>query len=301
VACSRDTAPYFHAVPYYFAVALQEKLDVPVGLVTPILGGTRIESWMSLPALHTVPAFGDAATTTLTPFTGSPACLFNGMIAPLTALRIRGALWYQGESNVGLPHYAELFQALIADWRTAFGQPELPFYFVQIAPYRGYGRTTKAAELREAQAAALQLPHTGMALTLDVSDVTNIHPKNKRDVGRRLAWQALAKAYGCKDVVADGPTMVAVAVIEGRLQVTFREVGGGLVTRDGKPPTCFEIAGADGTFGPAAAAIAGDAVVVSSPTVPQPMAVRFAWGAADVPNLMSKNGLPVAQFKATAP
>jgi len=296
-ACSRDTAPNFHAVPYYFGAALQEKLGVPVGLLTPIMGGTAIECWMSVEALRSVPSYANSTTTTINPFAASPACLFNGMIAPLTPMRIQGALWYQGESNVGNPHYAGLFQSLIADWRKAFDREDMPFYFVQIAPYRS-GRGTQPAELREAQAEALQMKHTGMAVSLDVSDVTNIHPKNKRDIGRRLAWQALAKTYGHSDIIADGPTPESLAAKDGKLHIVFRDVGGGLVSRDGKPLTCFEIAVENGKFVRADAVIDGDTVVVSSADVAKPAAVRFAWGEADVPNLMSRNGLPVAQFKA---
>ena len=298
--CTADTAPYFHAVAYYFGAALQERLDVPVGLMTPVVGGTPVECWMSQKSLNAVPGYANAVPGTLNPFAGSPASLFNSMVAPLTPMRIQGAIWYQGESNVGNPHYAALFQALIADWRQAFGRDDLPFYFVQIAPYR-YNRGTKPAELRAAQATALQMPYTGMALSLDVGEANNIHPKNKRDIGRRLALQALAKTYHQKDLAADGPTPESLSREEGRLRLAFRDLGGGLVSRDGKPLKCFEIAGEDGIFVPANAVIAGDAVVVSSPAIVKPRSVRFAWGEADIPNLMSKNGLPAAQFEMTLP
>lgn len=298
-SCTRDRRPSFHAVPYYFGAALQDKLNVPVGLLAAVVGGTPIECWMSLDALRTVASHANATTTTLNPFAGSPASLFNGMIAPLAAMRIQGAIWYQGESNVDNPlPYAALFQALIADWRKAFDRADLPVHFVQVAPYR-YGRGAKPAELREAQAAALQMKNTGMALTIDVSDVTNIHPKNKRDVGNRLALQALAKTYGHTEIAADGPTPESLAAQGGKLQVAFRDAGGGLISRDKRPLTCFEIAGADGTFVGAAAEIHGRTVEVFSASIAQPKAVRFAWGEADVPNLMSSDGLPVAQFRMT--
>ncbi|MEI6807155.1 MAG: sialate O-acetylesterase [bacterium] len=297
--CTSEARPCFPAVPYYFGSALQDKLDVPVGLVAANVGGTPIECWMSLDTLHSVAGYSNVTITALNPFAGSPSSLFNGMIAPLVPMKIQGVIWYQGESNVGNPiPYAALFQALIADWRKAFDCVDMPFYFVQIAPYR-YGRGTKPAELREAQAAALQLKNTGMALTIDVSDVSNIHPKNKKDVGNRLALQALAKTYGHREIAADGPMPESLTAGSGKLRVVFQEVGGGLVARDGKPLTCFEIAGENGSFVAAEAVIEGRTVVVFSTAVAQPKAVRFAWGEAAVPNLTSGNGMPVAQFRMT--
>jgi sialate O-acetylesterase len=297
-ACTLDNRPYFHAVAYYFGAALQDKLDVPVGLVTATVGGTRIKSWVSVESLRTIPGFVDAAPTPLNPFQGTPGCLYNAMIAPLTPMKLRGAIWYQGESDVGSP-YALLFQTMIADWRRAFGIPKMPFYFVQIAPINS-SNPAKQAELREDQAAALKVENTGMAVSLDVSDPDNIHPKNKRDIGRRLAMQALAKTYGHTEIVADGPTPESVTLRDGKLEIAFRGMGDGLVSRDGNPLGCFEIAGEDGKFVPAEALITKESVVVvSNPAVAQPKHVRFAWGNADVPNLTSKNGLPVAQFRMT--
>ena len=298
-ACTLDNRPYFHAVAYYFGAALQDKLDVPVGLVTAAVGATRIKSWMSAEALRTLPDFVDKPQAVLNPFTSTPSILFNAMIAPLTPMRIQGVIWYQGESDVDSP-YALLFQTMIADWRRVFGIPKMPFYFVQIAPINTRNGT-KEAELREDQASALKLENTGMAVSVDVSDPGNIHPKNKRDIGRRLALQALVKTYGHTEIVADGPTPVSVAVRAGKLEIAFRGMGGGLVSRDGKPLSCFEVAGADGKFVPAEALITKESVVVvSNPSVAQPKHVRFAWGNADMPNLISKNGFPVAQFRAMA-
>jgi sialate O-acetylesterase len=260
---------------------------------------------MSLKSLHGMPEFVHATTVALSsdtsypgPIYPGPACLYNGMIAPLTPMTIQGVIWYQGESNVGRPYYSRLFRTMIADWRRAFERADMPFYFVQIAPLY-YNRFAQVAELREAQAEALQLKNTGMALSLDVSYPGNIHPNNKREVGRRLAWQALAKTYGHTEITADGPTPESTAAQGGRLRIVFRDVGGGLISRDGKPLTCFEIAGKNGTFVRAEAVIDGNAVVVFSAAVAQPKAVRFAWGEADVPNLASRNGLPVAQFRAS--
>ena len=293
--CTFETATYFSAVGYYFGATLQEKLNVPVGLVTCPVGGTPIESWISLDALHTLPDYSKATTEV---HRNGNAALFNGMIAPLTPMKIKGVLWYQGESNMGMgSRYGILFQVLINDWRRRFDNAELPFYFVQLAPF-GNGRSGQAAALREAQASALQLKNTGMAVTNDVGEPGNIHPKNKRDIGRRLAWQALNKTYGYKEIAADGPAFQALTFKDGKLNITFQDLGGGLISRDAKPLNCFEIAGPDHKFVPATAIIEGDEVAVSSPVVSQPKTARFAWGDGDVPNLMSKNGLPAAQFSA---
>lgn len=282
--CNATTAPDFSAVGYYYGAALSEKLNVPVGLVTASVGGTGIESWMS------------SGTPPTQPGRLAPQVYFNGMIAPLTPMTLRGCVWYQGESNVGNPHYGEMFQTLIADWRRAFGQPKMPFYFVQIAHCHRQG--SAGAELREAQAAALQVPHTGMALSYDVSDPNNIHPANKRDIGRRLAAQALRKTYGCQDVVADGPVLHGASLQDGKIHVAFDELGGGLSTRDGKAPSCFETADAKGDFAPATATILGDEVLVT-PASPGATRLRFGWTEAVQANLISKNGLPARAFETT--
>lgn len=295
-ACTPETATYFSAVAYYFGAELQDQLGVPVGLISSDLGGTTIQSWMRLEALRTVPGYAQAVAQV---HRSGAAAFFNGMIAPLTPMTLQGVIWYQGESNVPAPaEYGPLFQTLIQDWRRQFGAEDLFFYFVQIAPY-SYRKGTAAAELRAAQSSALQLKNTGMALSLDVGEPKNIHPPIKRTIGQRLAWQALAKTYGRKDVVADGPSLQAVRRENHQLHLTFRNLGGGLVARDGQALRCFELAGADGQFAPATAALVENKLVVVSPEVAEPQAVRFAWGEADIPNLVSRNGLPVAQFRAT--
>ena len=291
--CTLETANNFSSVAYYFGSRLQQTLNIPVGLIHSSVGGTGIESWVGLPALRTVKGYEGAGPSSTR---GGAAAHFNAMIAPLTPMKIRGVIWYQGESNVGNENYAKLFETLIGDWRKSFDCGDFPFYFVQIAPSHSGGLA--AAKLREAQSSALQLPHTGMALTMDVSDANNIHPSNKRDVGIRLSLQALSKTYGIKDVVADGPVFQALALKDGKLRVSFRDVGGGLQSRDGKPLNCFQVAGVDGKFVPATAVIEGDEVVISNVDVDAPKAVRFSWGDADFPNLMCKDGLPVAQFRA---
>ncbi len=225
-----------------------------------------------------------------------PSSLFNAMIAPLVPYAIRGSIWYQGESNTGRAYaYRRLFPAMIQDWRRVWGQGDFPFYYVQIAPFR-YGDPVVAAELREAQLMTLSVPNTGMAVTLDIGDVDDIHPRNKQEVGRRLALWALAKTYGAEDLVYSGPVYRSMSVEGDAVRIEFDHVGGGLVAKDG-PLTDFTIAGEDRAFVEADAVIDGDAVVVSAPGVKKPVAVRFGWTSTATPNLFNKEGLPASTFR----
>jgi sialate O-acetylesterase len=219
------------------------------------------------------------------------------MIAPLIPFAIRGAIWYQGESNRGrAPQYRELFPAMIADWREAWGQGDFPFGFVQIAPY-GYGNDTgQAAGLREAQAMTLSSPNTGMAVTMDIGNPRDIHPTNKQDVGHRLGLWALAESYGQADLVYSGPLYSSYKVEGETIHLSFEHVHGGLVATGG-PLSHFTMAGADKVFHPAIAVIAGESIVVRCAEVSEPVAVRYAWGAADRPNLMNAEGLPSSSFR----
>lgn len=304
--CSHDTAPYVSAVAYYFALRLQEKLNVPVGLVTSDVGGSPIEAWMSLEALQSIPAY--AQTTNKVHRTGA-AALFNGMIAPLTPMTVRGVLWYQGESNVGNSEadYAALLKTLIADWRGRFAQ-SLPFGIVQLANYGNSPADTKAALVREAQAAvAAEVPDTGLAVAIDLGEV-RIHPPDKRDVANRLALWARAKIYGETNLVFQSPRYQSHAVEAGKIRVHFDSGGSPLMV--GKldnfgsvKPTpneklqWFEIAGDEGKFVPADALVDGDSVVVSSPEVSAPTAVRYAWATNPQGcNLYNQAGLPACPF-----
>jgi sialate O-acetylesterase len=226
--------------------------------------------------------------------------LYNGMIHPVQPFALRGAIWYQGESNAteGML-YAERMKALIAGWRQMWGEGDFPFYFVQIAPYT-YGFNAEViGEFWEAQTAAEAIPNTGMAVITDIGDLKDIHPKNKQEVGRRLALWALAKTYGQATLVYSGPTFKAMAIEGDRLRLSFDNVGGGLASRDGKPLSWFEVIDADeGGFVPAEARIDGSAVVLSAPTVKHPVAMRFAWSMLAEPNLMNAEGLPAGAFRA---
>ncbi len=229
-----------------------------------------------------------------------PSTLYNGMIKPLVPYGIRGAIWYQGESNhtEGMLYY-EKMKALIGGWRQVWNQGEFPFLFVQIAPFE-YGEepVTVLPIFWEAQTKSLDIPNTGQAVIYDIGDLKDIHPRNKQDVGKRLALIALAKTYGQSDVVYSGPTYKSLSTDGNKLRVTFDHVGSGLVSRDDKPLTWFEIIGEDTDFVPATAEIDGDCVVLSSPEVSKPVAVRFAWHKLAEPNLSNREGLPAVPFRA---
>jgi len=342
----------FSAAAYFFGRELHAKLGVPVGLIEPDWGGTRIESWTAPEGFASVPALrhdyellelGDprtavhqqhlaefldhaadwlgAARQALTNRSLVPAmpaypsdllpphdlqnatALYNGMIFPLEPFAIRGAIWYQGEANVGEGMlYFERMRALVGGWRQVWHEGDFPFYFVQIAPYN-YGIHPQALpELWEAQtAAAAQIPNAGMAVINDIGNLKDIHPKNKQEVGRRLALLALARTYGQTNLASSGPTFRDLAQQGGKLRVNFDNADGGLASRDGQPLSDFEIIDAeDGGFVKADAQIEGSSVVLSAPGVEHPVAMRFAWNQMATPNLMNGAGLPAGAFRAGA-
>lgn len=233
----------------------------------------------------------------------SPTVLYNGMIAPVVPFQIRGVIWYQGEANVGrAEQYRRLFPLLIADWRAHWGEGIFPFYFTQIAPfhYDIFGTGGQAAALRDVQRLSLRTPNTGMAVTMDANSTNNIHPPDKQSVGHRLALWALAETYGDTCLVHSGPLFMRMKMEGGRLRLYFDGVGSGL-SSGGKPLQYFEVAGPDKKFFPAQAEIDGDTVVVSSPEVPRPVAVRYAWGDTDGSSLSNLEGLPTACFQDEMP
>lgn len=225
------------------------------------------------------------------------AGMYQAMIHPLRRYALRGFIWYQGESNngEGMLYYHKM-RVLIDGWRKQFAMAEAPFYFVQLAPF-SY-KKGNLPEIWVAQQWASRLPHTGMAVINDIGNVNDIHPGNKSEVGRRLALWALDRTYGIKQKVVSGPLYRGWRVDGSRIRVSWDHVGSGLVARDGKPLTHFEIAGADGTFHPAIAEIdpQGQEIWVSSAAVPAPELVRFAWSETAEPNLMNREGLPAAAF-----
>jgi sialate O-acetylesterase len=225
----------------------------------------------------------------------APGGLFNAMIAPLTPYPIRGAIWYQGESNADAEHigvYGRLIEAMIQDWRRAWGQGDFPFLLVQLPGYKNGNRWPEA---RDAQRRALSLANTGMAITIDLGEPTNIHPKNKQDVGKRLALVARGVADGEK-IEYSGPLFRLASAEGSSIRVWFDHVGTGLTAKDG-PLKAFEVAGADRRFKLAQATIDGATVVVSSSAVPAPLYVRYAWSDFPDCNLYNSEGLPASPFQ----
>ncbi|MGB8167508.1 MAG: sialate O-acetylesterase [Chthoniobacteraceae bacterium] len=233
---------------------------------------------------------------------GSPACLYNGMIAPLTPYTIRGAIWYQGESNASQARlYRKLFPTMILSWRRAWNA-EFPFLFVQLAnfnakhqPPTGQPEESSWAELREAQAMTLEIPRTGMAVAIDIGEAENIHPKNKQEVGRRLALIAESSVY-YHDQEFSGPLFSGAQTEDGKIRLSFRN-SDGMKAPDGGKLKGFAIAGEDKKFVWADAEIEGDHVIVSSPSVKEPFAVRYAWGDDPECNLTNATGLPASPFR----
>ena len=247
--------------------------------------------------------YGLIKTPQLPPGPGSPnvpMCLFNAMIAPLKPFALRGAIWYQGESNAERARqYQALFPAMINDWRRHWRQDNFQFLFVQLANYRATQREPEEsqwAELREAQVMALQLPNTGMAVTIDIGDAADIHPRNKQDVGLRLALSALADLYKVPGVTGSSPLFCEARREKSAMRVFFKHAAGGLVCR-GSELQGFAVAGADQKFVWAKARIEKDTVLVWAPSVPEPTAVRYAWADNPIGNLYNAAGLPASPFR----
>jgi sialate O-acetylesterase len=286
--CTPQAAGGFSAVGYSFAREIFARLSVPVGIVVSSCADAPIESWMSPQALG-VPASSGAGS--LDP--RLPSAAFNGMIHPLLPFAIRGAVWYQGEGDVGRARgYALRFRAMITAWRSHFGQGDIPFLWVQMEGSRAAGGH---AAFREAQGQALSLPATGEAVAIDLGSAGGLTPAQRREIGRRLALIAKANAYNIEDDYS-GPAYDGIEAFGPSLRVHFRFAGEGL-TASGRPLQSFELAGADRVFHAATATIDGDTVVVRSAAVKQPVAVRYAWADAPDANLFNGAGLPAAPFR----
>jgi len=231
-------------------------------------------------------------------FTGySPTALFNGMISPVIPFGLRGAIWYQGESNVGQPEmYAKLFPTMINEWRSVFHNPEMPFYYVQIAPFN-YGPKTQSQYLREAQFNTLKVKNTGMAVVLDIANPDNIHPADKQDVGGRLALWALSKTYHKKNVICSGPLYHSMKIKKNTIVLSFDYAGKKLVLKGDPAASGFQIAGEDKQFKDAAVTVKGATIVVSNPEIPHPVAVRYAFSNTPAAALLGESGLPASSFR----
>jgi sialate O-acetylesterase len=323
---------------YFFARNLFEQYHVPIGLINTCYGGTRVEAWTSEEALKTFPQFDrniqllhDTAqvnnrvntakqklaewnakpeaerATTPKPATFGPqnlaSALYNAMIAPLIPYAIKGAIWYQGEGNAPRAYeYRDLFPNMIKDWRTRWQQGDFPFIFQQLVNFKpevAQPAESDWAELREAQTMTLsKSPNTAMTVGIDIGEAGDIHPVNKKDVGYRMFLAARKLAYADQKLVAYGPLYKSMQVKGDKIIISFTNTGTGLVTKDGGPVKYIAIAGADKKFVWADAVIKGNTIEVSSSTVSNPVAVRYAW--ADNPagcNLFNKEGLPASPFR----
>lgn len=300
VVCNPEDMKRFSLAGYFFGQKLNSVLGVPVGLINSSWGGTPAEVWTPKEAIEKEASIKTAAEN-LKPVPWGPVSYsyaYNAMIYPLANFSIAGAIWYQGEGNVGAANtYQQLFAAMIQSWRNAWNK-EFPFLFVQIAPFAGYGKDNiNSSLLREAQTKTLALPNTGMIVTTDlVDDITDIHPKEKKEVGLRLANYALALTYGKIAIPHKSPSYQLMKVEKEKIRLYFNDVGKGLVSR-GSSLTEFYIAGEDKVFLPAIAKIEGMTILVSNPRIKKPVAVRFGFTNAAMPNLFSKDGLPVNSFR----
>jgi len=328
-----DSARPLTAVGYFFGRRLNKELNIPIGLIQSAWGGTPIEPWTTYAGWEKnyvkqvadwLPLANAAVDKgmSMPPMPEMPANkanggIYNGMIAPLAPYAIKGAIWYQGEANGGEGvSYFYKMQDLIGGWRKVFGVGDFGFYFVQLANWQNPNPNPEGgdgwAKVREAQRKALEIPNTGMAVAIDMADAGNpgdIHPKNKQDVGWRLAQWALYQTYGKKKLVPSGPLFRSVAASGNKLTVAFDWVGSGLIVgeKKGLDPVKeivggklkgFAIAGADRKWVWADAVIDGKTVVLSSPEVPNPVAARYAFSMnPDTANLYNKEGMPASPFR----
>ncbi|MGZ3756292.1 MAG: sialate O-acetylesterase [Mucilaginibacter sp.] len=331
-ACIPENARGFSAVAYFFARELYQDKNVAVGIISSSWGATPAEAWTSGNALIGHPDFKDSITRYQTlqedwellyrnylksveaakdsnnkakPLImpkqkNYPSALYNAMIAPVVPYGIKGVIWYQGEGNTTrATQYRSLFPLLINDWRSKWDDAKLPFIFVQLANFKPRNTeplfTDDWASLREAQAMALKLPNTGMAIAIDVGDAKTIHPKNKQDVGKRLYLVANHIVYKQPGIYS-GPQFNGLTIQDNKMELRFKQIGDGLTSKDDKLKG-FMIAGADKKFYWADAEIIGDKVVVSSTQVSHPVAVRYAWVSNPECNLYNKEGLPAPPFR----
>jgi sialate O-acetylesterase len=333
VVCTPESVPGFSAIGYFFSRDLQKAIKQPVGFITSAYGASCAQAWVSKEVLESDPrlksimdafakqvaAFksppannaapaqpapsgkarggrGGKGGGAANPFTNqhNPYVLWNAMIKPIQPYAIKGVLWYQGESiTEGLQLYPVVMEHVITSWRKQWGQGDFPFYFVQLA---AEDAASNRPEVREAQAQALKVPNTAMAVAMDIGERTNVHPKNKQELCDRLARIARANVYGEK-IEYCGPTYESAQFEGNSVRVKFTHVSGGLVAKGG-PLKWFQVAGADRKFVDATAKIDGDAVVVSAPGVSVPVAVRYAWHRwPEGANLYNADGLPAPQFR----
>lgn len=331
LVCKPNVAAWYSGVAYYFAQKVHTSIDVPIGIIQAAIGGTPADSWMSEEVLLSEPdmvasverynelmksypsryevyqkqlAKWQEITDNTAPkprvpmgpeHFQRPYGFWNGMISPLLNYRIAGVLWYQGEGNSWrADQYRNMFPTLINSWRQYFEQGDFPFYFVQISPYK-YGTPLIAAELRQAQTETLSLANTAMVCTMDIGDNDDIHPRNKKDVGLRLAGIALNRIYHEGNKVDSGPMYAGLDLEAGSLRIYFSNADSGLVVKDsGK---YFEIAGENGVYLPAKVVVDGNSVLLSSEKVPSPKNARYGWSNTAGASLFNADDLPTVPFR----
>lgn len=315
-AVSPENAGRLSAVAYYFAKQLRDSLDVPVGIISNPVGGSPAESWIDvntlearMPGILVKPTSNDYLQKWVQKRIGQnlgerknechpylPAYLFASGIRPLNAFPIAGAIWYQGESNAHNPDlFSELFPMLVDSWRREFNQPSMPFYFVQLSSID----RPSWPEFRDIQRRlAEKIPNVGMAVSHDLGDSLDVHPRHKRPVGERLARLALRRTYG-HNIVDQGPVLMSAQSAPGTMTLTFDNADG-LATSDGLAPRTFEIAETDGLFLPTTATIKDNTIILTNMTVKKPRFVRYAWQPFTRANVVNGQGLPASTFKAEA-
>lgn len=338
-ACTPETVKNFSAVGYFFGRQLHQTLDVPIGLIDNAWGGSAAEAWVRRDVLEDDGKYGELLEKWDTlaktydheaavakwkeqvaqwektkkgnkpraprdQLTGNhrPANLYNGVLHPVLGYTIRGAIWYQGESNAGRAYqYRDLFPLMIQNWRNEWGQGDFSFYWVQLADFRNEVEAPAEsdwAELREAQTMTMsKLPNTGEAVITDLGEAADIHPKNKLDVAKRLVRWALANDYGI-NIPYRSPTFSSLEIKENKAVLKFDSIGRGLDTFDVREPIGFAIAGEDKVFVDADAKIVTkDTIEVWSDAVKNPVAVRYAWADNPICNVQSADGLPMTPFR----
>ncbi|HTF29416.1 MAG TPA: sialate O-acetylesterase, partial [Flavitalea sp.] len=296
--CDSNSLMDFSAVGYFFGKRVNERLGFPVGLINASWGGTAAEVWTPDSIINNQPVLKEAARiiqpSAMCPYI--PGHTYNAMIAPLTSMAIAGVVWYQGENNTEAANtYNLLFTTMIKAWRTAWNQ-NFPFYYVQIAPYR-YKKANSGALLREAQLKSAEYPNTGMVVITDlVTDVNDVHPKDKHNVGYRLANLALSEHYQIPGLPHKYPMPGDMHVIKNRIMISIKNAPNGLTTK-GAPARELYIAGTDSVFHLAKASTKDTTITVWNKDVKDPIAVRFSFSDTAIGNIFSGEGLPLSPFR----
>ncbi|WP_081824660.1 sialate O-acetylesterase [Flavobacterium seoulense] len=302
----------FSAVGYYFAKDLYTKLNVPIGIISAAVPGSRIEPWIQSEKLQIEPKLKNGKILDkLSNDDGDAGKFYDTMIQPLIPFTLKGFLWYQGESNCFLGEnirYAYKLKTLIESWRNDWQDKKMPFYLVQIAPYNYSASKDRPLssetlpEFWESQSLVLKLKNTALISITDlVESTTELHPVNKWEIGKRLSLLATNKTYNQTNVIYSGPVYQNMKIVNNTIEVTFSNTGSGLASRDEKPLTHFTIAGTDGKFVPAKAEIKDNKVIISSTKVQHPYNVRFGWNEAAQSNFINNEGLPAVPFRTDNP